>query len=109
MTSEHDPHECDTEPISPAHRPLIPASPEWYESHNELIGLALWLESKTKAFTDVLDVLQFFHKPWKWQREYDLWQWWTEEDSEEICEQIVTAVIEGKTVPQLVNEIARGE
>jgi hypothetical protein len=44
--------------------------PKWYESHQTLVEFGYWLVGNA-YITDILEVLYYFEKPWKWQSEYD--------------------------------------
>jgi hypothetical protein len=55
----------------------------WHETHDNLVGLAEWLNSECCAFRDIEDCISFFEKPWKWTREYELWQLWVKADTRE--------------------------
>lgn len=44
----------------------------WYEDSSNVIGLATWLDDHS-YFSDSQAVLRFFEKPWKWEREFELW------------------------------------
>jgi hypothetical protein len=47
---------------------------KWYETHDNLTGLANWLNCECCWFSDAAAVIYYFEKPWKWTREYELWQ-----------------------------------
>jgi hypothetical protein len=46
---------------------------KWYEDHDNLTGLARWLNGEY-YFQSPDGVLYFFEKPWKYGREYGLWR-----------------------------------
>jgi hypothetical protein len=49
-------------------------SRKWYETHDNLTGLAQWLNSECCYFSDASAVIYYMEKPWKWTREFHLWQ-----------------------------------
>lgn len=49
---------------------------KWYETHDNLVGLANWLNSECGYFSDASAAIYFFEKPWKWEREWGIWQAW---------------------------------
>lgn len=65
-------------------------SDKWFDTFDNVLGLALWLDfSEISAFQDSRDVIYFFEKPWKWDREYHIWQLWNKADTDEQREFIV--------------------
>jgi len=78
---------------------------KWYETHDNLVGLAEWLNSECCYFSDAGAVIYFFEKPWKWNREYALWKLWNESKEPLFRETIVEAVFDDKiTAEQLLAE-----
>ena len=47
--------------------------PKWYESHQTLVEFGYWLVGNA-YITDILEVLYYFEKPWKWTTEHELWE-----------------------------------
>lgn len=49
---------------------------KWYETYDNVVTLAEWLDMLCE-FNETSDVIRFFEKPWKWDREWNLFQQWT--------------------------------
>lgn len=47
---------------------------KWYDNTDDVVSLAQWLHSECCYFLDVGSVIYFFEKPWKWTREFHIWQ-----------------------------------
>ncbi len=65
---------------------------EWHENTATVLGLGFWLHHECCAFDSVSQVLYFFAKPWKWQREYELWRKFQKAPTEEERELLRTLV-----------------
>lgn len=85
----------------------------WYETHDNLTGLANWLHHECCYFSDPGAMLYYFEKPWKWEREWALYQLWEKQhphfgDSKtiEFIERIIEAVDDPKmTAESLLAEL----
>lgn len=75
---------------------------KWHETHDNLVGLASWLDSECYAFPDVSNCIRFFEKPWNWDREYDLWLLWQAADSDDVRERCIVAVDESLFAEQVL-------
>jgi hypothetical protein len=45
----------------------------WHEDYRDVVGLATWLDDHD-YFPHTRAMLRFFEKPWKWKREFELWE-----------------------------------
>lgn len=43
---------------------------DWYEDHDNLLGLGTWLVDECEI-TTCQELLRFFEKPWKWTEEWN--------------------------------------
>ncbi len=77
----------------------------WHESHDNLTGLAEWLHSECSAFKDIGDCLYFFSKPWKWEREYEIWQLRQMTSSPESIEACSVGCMEAKTAKDIAPQM----
>lgn len=66
---------------------------KWHESHDNLCGLARWMESED-LWLNTGELVYFLEKPWKWTREFELWQLWQTQADVDRQQEIVVAVIE---------------
>lgn len=70
----------------------------WHEIYDNVIGLGSWLENEVCYFSDTTRMLEYFEKPWKWTREYELYCAWSEthKDEETLRECLIEAVSDDK-------------
>lgn len=77
---------------------------KWYDDTDNCVALAYWLEEHG-SFRTTADCIYFFEKPWKWDREHDLWLLWkAAEGDPKKCERVVEAVIEETSAEDLMAE-----
>lgn len=92
---------------------------KWYETHDNLVGLAEWLDSECSNFIDASEAIRFFEKPWKWTREYDLWTLWTKSlsarsrgnaiDTTDFSQRCIDAVNDEKMTAEQLRAESEGE
>lgn len=73
----------------------------WYDNYSDLASFTGWLNSHA-YFTDVDTLVYLIEKPWKWSREYELFQLWNGLDSGELTkrERVIEALDENSTTYQ---------
>ena len=75
---------------------------QWHEVSDNVLGLATWLDGFC-FFANTTDLLRYFDKPWKWQREYELYQRWSQSSDTDEREACQTAAAEETTVEAILN------
>ena len=77
---------------------------KWYESPDNVYDLAQWLDGEG-YFDKTSDMLRFFEKPWKWIREFGLYQLWQKAVHPQLEELCVEAVFDNsKTAEDILAE-----
>ena len=80
---------------------------KWYESPDNVYDLAQWLDGEG-YFDKTSDMLRFFEKPWKWDREFGLYQLWVLA-SDELRERICAAVAVDTTAEDIQDELEKND
>ena len=76
---------------------------KWYETYDNVFGLAQWLDGEG-YFDKTSDMLRFFAKPWKWTREYGLYQLWQKAVHPELEAICIEAVFDTTTAEDILTE-----
>jgi len=71
----------------------------WYDNQDNVRSLAEFLDSECCYFTDTAAVIRFFDKPWKWSREWEIFEAWLKSERDEsLLRQICVEAIEDKNM-----------
>lgn len=65
--------------------------PLWWEDRDNVTALAEWMDFEC-YFNDASSAIRLFEKPWKWTREFGLYQAHEATDVEELRERLVDAI-----------------
>lgn len=67
----------------------------WHDDRSNLIALAEFLDDECVYFLDTAVVIRFFEKPWKWTREWEIFQVWRDSERDEsLLRQLCVEAIE---------------
>ena len=77
---------------------------EWHGDYDNVLALANWLDDES-CFESATDAIYFFEKPWKWSREWELYQAHESTADPKLKRLLVVAVEEWDEADAVIDEL----